>query len=118
MAEAPASPYKVSGTVPLAMRILVRDRGAGVTPALRNHVERRVDLALARFADQIARVVVRFWSSDGRGVGGEKRCQIEVRLRTRDVTVEDLDADPYAASDHAIDRVLRAVARALEREAN
>lgn len=85
-----------------------------VTDVLRVHVERRVGLALARFADRIGRVTVRFsHAGDGAG-GGNKRCRIEVGLRPRRLDVEDIDVDLFVALNHATDRASRSVARALE----
>jgi putative sigma-54 modulation protein len=87
-----------------------------VSDNLRAHVESRLGLALARFADRIARVSVRFSHADGDASGGHTRCQIEVDLRPRRVDVQDTDADLFAAVNHATDRATRSVARALELE--
>jgi putative sigma-54 modulation protein len=93
------------------MKIQIRDRNVETTEILRAHVERRLGVALGRFGERIVRVVVRF--SD---TGVDKRCQIDVGLRPRSVRVEDTDADLFAAVDHAVDRISRSVARAIERE--
>jgi hypothetical protein len=60
--------------------------------------------------------MVRFSNADGDGNVGHKRCQIEVGLRPERVDAQDTDADLFAAVNHATDRALRSVARALERE--
>ena len=99
------------------IKIHIRNHDVDITDVLRIHVERRLGLALARFGDRIGRVIVRFSHADGDGNVGHKRCQIEVGLRPHRVQVEDTDADPFAAVNHATDRVARAAARALEREA-
>jgi ribosomal subunit interface protein len=96
------------------MKIEIPHCNVDVTDALRDRVERRVGLALARFADRIGRVIVRFSQVDGNASGGHKRCQIEVRLRPRRVDVEDTDVDLFAAVNHATDRAARSIARALE----
>jgi ribosomal subunit interface protein len=85
-----------------------------VSDVLRVHVERRLGLALARFADRIGRVIVRFSHADGDASGGHKRCRIEVGLRPRRLDVEDTDVDLFAAVNHATDRASRSVARAFE----
>ena len=88
-----------------------------VSDVLRVHVERRLGLALARFADRIGRVTVRFSHADGDASGGTKRCQIEVGLRPlrrRRLDVEDTDVDVFAALSHATDRATRSVTRVLE----
>jgi ribosomal subunit interface protein len=96
------------------MRIHIPKSEVDVTDVLRVHVERRLGLALARFADQIGRVMVRFSNADGDADGAHKRCRIEVGLRPRCLGVEDIDVDLLAAVNHAIDRASRSVARTLE----
>jgi ribosomal subunit interface protein len=94
------------------MRIEIRGRNVDLTGAMRTHVERRLGFALGRFGARIGRVTVRL-SGAGRA---DKRCEIEVALRPNSVKVEDTDADPFAAVDHAARRVARTIARAFERE--
>lgn len=98
------------------MRIHIRERNLEVSKDLRAHVERRLSFALGRFGDGIGRVTVRFSEINGRGGGVDKRCQIDVDLRPRNVREEDTDVNVFAAVDHAADRLARSVARALERE--
>jgi putative sigma-54 modulation protein len=92
------------------MKIQIRTKGFTLGKALRAHVERRVGLALGRFADRIGVVVVRL--SDG----GDKRCEIEAAFRPKKVLVEDSNTSLVAAVDHATSRASRSIARALERE--
>ena len=68
--------------------------------------------ALGRFADRVGNVIVRFSLLEHNGA--HKRCRIEVSLRPQRVEVEDIDADLFAAVNHATDRAIRSVARALE----
>jgi len=96
------------------IKIHIRNHDVDITDVLRIHVERRLGLALARFADRIGRVMVRFSHAAGEGNAGHKRCQIEVGLRPQRVDAEDTDADLFAAVNHATDRASRSVARALE----
>ena len=92
-------------------KIKIRSRHVGVNEALRAHVESRVGFALARFGNEIGRVIVRFSNS-----GEYKCCSIAVDVRARIVWAEDTDADLFAAVDHASQRVSRSVGRAVERE--
>jgi ribosomal subunit interface protein len=96
------------------MKIEIPHCNVDVTDALRDRVERRVGLALARFADRIGRVIVRFSHADSDASGTHVRCRIEVGLRPRRLDVEDTDGDLFAAVNHATDRASRSVARALE----
>jgi putative sigma-54 modulation protein len=71
-----------------------------------------IGFALSRCGERISCVTVRL--SDTRSVN--KRCAIQVDLCPKSVRVEDSDADLFAAIDHAVHRVSRSVARALERQ--
>ena len=97
------------------MKIQIPKCDVDVTDVLRVHVERRLGLALARFADRIGRVTVRFSHADGDASGGNKRCRLEIGLRPRRLDVEDTDVDLFAALNHATDRASRSVARAFDR---
>jgi len=101
----------------MAIKIQIRKTGVEMSDLLRVHLDRRLRLALSRFADRIGTVFVRLSHAATERIGSHKRCQIEVGMRPQRVQVEDIDADAFAAVNHATDRVARAVARALEREA-
>jgi putative sigma-54 modulation protein len=100
------------------MRIRFRGPRVELTPVLRAHAERRLGLALGKFGELVDVVTVRLSKAGAAGHGGapEKRCQIDVSLRPRSLSVEDSDADLVAALDRATDRASRSVARTLERE--
>ena len=98
------------------IKIQIRKTNVEISEVLRIHVERRLGLALARFADRIGRVIVRFSHADGEGRGSHKCCEIQVGLQPVRVQVEDIDQDLFAAANHATERASRSVARALERE--
>jgi ribosomal subunit interface protein len=93
------------------MRVQIRKGRVKVTAALRAHVERRLGLALGRFGERIGPVVVRFSP-----LGDDSRCEIDLGLRPRKIRIEDSHADPFAALNHAADRISRSVARVLDRE--
>lgn len=98
-----------------AVKIHVRENGVEVTHALRAHVTRRLALTLGRFADAIDRVVVRFSTAASKRLG-ERRCQVEVKLRPERLVVEDSADELRAAAEHAMDKVARLVTRALQRD--
>lgn len=101
----------------MVIKIHIRKTDVELTDVLRTHLERRLGLALSRFADRIGKVIVRVSQAAGDGNGSHKRCQIEVGLRPHRVQAEDVDINLLVAVNHATDRVSRSVARALEREA-
>jgi putative sigma-54 modulation protein len=100
------------------LRISVRDGRGTVTAPLRAHIERRLAFALSSFGDRVGQVVVRLSGTtpaDGRAALPEQ-CEIEVKLRPRDLQVADTGADPFVAVENAAERLGRSVARAVERE--
>jgi ribosomal subunit interface protein len=98
------------------MKIRLTARNVALPERLRAHVKGRLALALGRFGERIERVDVRFTDGDAGSGSFQKHCRMEVGLRPRPVSVEDADADPFAAADGATDRLSRSVARALARE--
>ena len=99
----------------MMIKVQIRKTNVEISEVLRIHVERRLGLALARFADRIGRVVVRFSHADGEPRGSHKCCEIQVGLQPVRVRAEDIDQDLFAAVNHATERASRSVARALER---
>jgi ribosome-associated translation inhibitor RaiA len=93
------------------MTVQIRRGGVKLTAALRAHIERRLGLVLGRFGDRVGSVVVRFLPD-----GGDKCCQIELTLRPQKIKIIGSHADPFAAVNHAAERITLSVARALERE--
>lgn len=98
------------------IKIRIRKSDVEISEVLRVHVERRLGLALARFADRIGTVIVRFSHADGERRGSHKCCEIQVGLRPVLLQAEDTDRDLFAAVNHATDRASRSVARAIERD--
>ena len=100
------------------MKIRLTARNVALSERLRAHVRVRLALALGRFGERIEKVSVRFTDTDADADGAhgpsQKHCRIEVGLHPRAVSVEDADADPFAAADGATDRLSRSVARALD----
>jgi ribosome-associated translation inhibitor RaiA len=98
------------------LRVQIRVGEVKLTKAQRAAVEHRLDFALARFGDRIARVSLRFSEASRYDGSGEKRCQIVVGMRPRSLRVDHADSDLLVALDYAAHRVARSVARAVERE--
>lgn len=96
----------------LQIRILPTELAA----ALRSHVERRLRLRLARWADRVGRVSVRIQDVVLAPAGAGKACGISVRLPVSGRTIrrETVDADLYVAIEYATERIGSAVERELE----
>jgi len=99
------------------MDVHIQIRGTGPTEDIRSYVERRLCFALSRFASRLGRVSVRMTDVDGPHGGVEKSCRIQVKLvhSGQTVAIETVDASPYAAIDHATDRIGHSCGRELRR---
>lgn len=101
------------------MRIEIRSAGFSTTEALREHVGRRLRIALSRRADGVQRVVVRMSDENGPMGGIDKRCRIEAVLRGLPLqVVEAVAGDLYSAIDSATKRLGRALDRSFDRAFN
>ncbi len=100
----------------MTMTIDVRSSNLPISEALREHIARRLDFAIRRFAGGISRVVVRLVDVNGPKGGSDKRCRIIAHFSTRgSVMVEAIHEDVYAAASHAAIRLDERVSRALQR---
>lgn len=87
-----------------------------MTPALADHVRRRLGFVLTRHSDRIRRVSVRVGDENGPRGGIDKFCRIQVHLTHVPVAViTDVGADLYAVIDRAADRVGRVVVKHIHR---
>lgn len=89
------------------MKTDIRFAGPAEPGPARERLERRVRLALGRFAPEVKTVQVRVDAG---------RCAVRVLgPRLGAVLVDERDDDPLQAFDRAVERAGRAVARALRR---
>ena len=94
----------------------LRSPNVPISVALREHVVRRLDFAVRRFAHRIARVVVRIVDVNGPRGGPDKRCRIVAHLEgAQTALVEATDSDAYVAVSQAALRLDERVSRALTR---
>lgn len=98
------------------MNVDIHGQGFAVTPALADHVRRRLGFVLARHSDRIQRVSVRVGDENGPRGGADKFCRIQVHLLDAPVAaIEDIGADLYTVIDRAADRVGRVVVKHIDR---
>ncbi len=98
------------------MNLEVRGVNLPLSTAVTEHVERRIDSSLKRFARRVRGVSVRVADVNGPRGGADKRVEVEVDLEgSGPVRVEQRDADIYAAVTRVSHRVKQSVARALSR---
>ena len=98
------------------MRMTIQTNGFDMTSALRAYTEQRLATALGWAREHMRKLVV--WLSDINGPRGgvDKRCKIQVQLAGgREIIIDDVEADLYAAIDRAADRADRAVVRQVGR---
>jgi len=97
--------------------IELRTRGFSPTAALRAYVERRLEFALDRHAERVTRVRVVVTDVNGPRGGADKKCRVEMRLRSgASVRATVVDEDAYVAIGAAAHRASRALSRAVQRE--
>jgi ribosomal subunit interface protein len=97
------------------MRIDIRGN-VGLSPALRQYVERRLSVALGRISNRLPLVTVRLVDDNGPKGGVDKRCRLTMTMPpSTAMTVEESGADLYTAIDFAAGRAARAVTREMGR---
>lgn len=98
------------------MRIDLHASGFDLTEGLREHTRRRLEFALDHVRTEAGRVSVHLSDINGPRGGNDKRCQIRIPLpRSRDVVIEDTEADLYVAIDRAVERARQTLDRRLSR---
>ena len=99
------------------MRIDIHAHGLTLTPELRQHVRRRLALALDRVELRVRHVKVMLSDVNGPRGGVDKCCQLQVELwhLPRLVVLETCD-DMTLAIDGAIDRAVHTMGRLIGRQ--
>jgi ribosomal subunit interface protein len=99
------------------MDVHIRIRGTDLTEAIRSYVERRLRFSLGRFASRLGRVTVRISDVNGPRGGVDKVCRISAKLTQSGQVVvqETVDANLYAAIDHATERIGQSCGREVRR---
>lgn len=98
------------------MNLFVKAHDVMLPEALKDYTKRRVRLVVGRFGRRIAHVTVRISDVNGPRGGSDKLCRVEARLWGRlPLVAEDTAADLRQAVDRAIDRIGRAIERAVAR---
>lgn len=80
--------------------------------ALNETIEKRLLAALGQHDDWVEKVNVRLWDENGPKGGLDKRCKIEIDLRSGGgVQIEHKGSDQYVVVSEAAERVKQAVGR-------
>jgi ribosome-associated translation inhibitor RaiA len=99
------------------MQTDIQSQGFSLTDDLHKYVVKRLAFGLSRGDEAITRITVRLSDINGPRGGPDKRCLIEVRLKTSPtVVIEDIEADLYVAIDRAVERAGRTLGRRLARQ--
>ncbi len=99
------------------MQTSIQSLGFTLTDGLRDYVMKRLAYSLNHGDEHITRLTVRLSDINGPKGGADKRCLIEVRLKTAPaVVIEDTEADLYVAIDRATERAGRTLERRLARQ--
>lgn len=100
------------------MEVQIHIHNTDLVDALRNYIERRLHFSLGRFAGRLGRVKVKIADVNGPRGGIDKSCRISAELlpNRRLVLQEAVDANLFAAVDHATERIGRTFGRQVERD--
>lgn len=99
------------------MLIRIQTQGLALTQAIQDYTEKRLAYALSHAQAHIQRVHVRLIDINGPRGGVDKRCQIDVRVKSMPaVVVEDVEDDLYLAIDRAVERIGRTLSRRLDKQ--
>jgi len=95
----------------------LHSNGLALDPSIKDHLDRRLSFALARFGERVSNADVYLSDINGPKGGIDKSCQIVVRLRgVGEVIAEVTDADWPVTVDRAAHRIGHNVARQLSRK--
>lgn len=98
------------------MRVAIQTNGFAVTTSLRLFTEDRIATALGWARQHVRKLAVTLSDINGPRGGLDKKCKIKIRLGgRREIVVQDLDSDLYAAITRAVSRADRIVVREVER---
>ena len=93
------------------MRIEIKARGFELSPALKQHVERKLHPVLNRPNFKASLVRVQLSDVNGPRGGADKRCSLEFAGSQTPLIVHDTHEDMYLAIDRAIARSKHSLAR-------
>lgn len=98
------------------MQIRIHAKGFDLTPAMKDHVERKLTFALDRFSDEHVNLQVTLEDVNGPRGGNDKRCRIHVTgIAGANEVFEGTEGDLYVAIDTTAEKVSRWAARATKR---
>lgn len=99
------------------MQMDIQCQGFSLTQGLGDYVRNRLAFAFSHASPAISRVAVRLADVNGPRGGADKRCLIELRLKSAPaVVIEDVETDLYLAIDRAVHRAGRTLGRRLGRQ--
>ena len=94
----------------------IRAINFGLSPALTDHVQRRLTRALDRFDRRVDSVHVRLSDLNGPKGGVDMQCHVQVNLNhSGTVFIHQVHEDIYSAIDRAATRLKRTVRRRINR---
>jgi putative sigma-54 modulation protein len=98
------------------MQIQISGREVKPSNRLRQHIERRINFALQRFAQHIRKLHVQVRDLNGPRGGVDKSCQLTIFLISGATRVlEERAPNPYMAIDSLVDKAATSIARRLQR---
>lgn len=96
------------------MNLTISGRHVEVTPALREYVENKLERVLRHF-DQVVEIQVVLAVDNSKEKELRQKASCTLGVKGRDIFVETVDADLYAAIDILMDKLDRQVAKYKEK---
>jgi len=98
------------------MRLEIRGTNFALTPAIREHADRKLRAALNRFETRVSLVSVRVGDLNGPRGGADNICRVSISCESLSpILIEDVGDDLYAAISRAADRAGHAISRSFAR---
>lgn len=101
-----------------SIKMDVSGSGVDITPAILDHVSRKIEFSLDRFAEKIQSISTTLEDVNGPRGGVDQTCRVNVQLtgRRQPVIATALHEEIGGAIEQAFDKVSQAVARKLDRK--
>ncbi len=98
------------------MRVRLRTVHVAVRPEMRKELDHRIEAVLARHERRIEAAEVSIVDLNGPRGGPDKQCRLRVKLHPRGrLYLQETDADVSVAVDRALERLVTALTRVVER---
>lgn len=97
------------------MRFQIRSQGIDLTDDLQQHIQTRLNYAMARLGSQVSQIHIHLRDENGPRGGIAERCTVRTKIGGRELIIERTHSDIRTAISEACDRLGDAARRTLAR---